>query len=492
MAPDREISYNRNSFLFVALALITGVALGACSGDKATQITSSTSDANPNSPSPAPQDIPPPRPNIIFLLADDQRWDATGSAGNQIVQTPNLDALAREGVSFRNAYVTTPICAISRASIFTGEYARRHGILDFTTDFTQDQLSQTYPALLKAAGYYTGFIGKFGVGENMPAAMFDYWKGFPGQGNYLTRDEAGNPVHLTRLQSRQAIQFLDAQTKDKPFALSISFKAPHVQDDVAIQFIPETTDQGLYSNVTIPRPVTADDMYWESFPAFFKQNNLARYRWQQLFSTPEKFQSSVRGYYQLVTGLDRVVGEIRAELKKLDLDRNTIIIFSSDNGFFLGELGMAHKWYGMEPSVRVPLIVFDPRNPSGQGGRVENGIALNIDIAPTILDMAGAQIPAQMEGSSLVPLVHGKNVSGWRTDFLFEHLFPDPSIRRSAGVIGGRYKYLRYIDPNPNYEVLYDLQADPNETTNYAADPAYRDILEKLRNRYSELQAVAR
>jgi arylsulfatase A-like enzyme len=215
-------------------------------------------------------------------------------------------------------------------------------------------------------------------------------------------------------------------------------------------------------------------------------------RWQALFSTPDLYQHSVKGYYRLVSGLDRVVGEIRNELVKLGIDKNTVIIFSSDNGFFLGELGMAHKWYGMEPSVRVPLIVYDPRNLSGQGGRVENSIALNVDIAPTILDIAGIQPPSVMEGSSLVPLVHGRTVAGWRTDFLFEHLFPDPTIRRSTGVIGGRYKYLRYIDPNPNYEVLYDLQADPNETTNFAGRPEYAAILDQLRQRYTELAARAR
>ena len=463
----------------IALAVASTLTLSACSGDKAAVVAPVTTETEPS------------RPNIIFLLADDQRWDAAGYAGNSIIQTPNIDALARAGVAFKNAYVTTPVCAISRASIFTGEYARRHGILDFTTDFTPGQLAQTYPALLHAAGYRTGFIGKFGVGDNPPAAMFDYWKGFAGQGEYLTSDSTGRPMHLTRLMSQQAIQFLDSQPRTQPFALSISFKAPHVQDEAAVQFIPETTDAGIYSNVVIPPPATADDTYWEKFPLFFRQNNLARERWKALFSTPERFQASVKGYYQLVTGLDRVVGEIRNELRRLNLDKNTVIVFSSDNGFFLGELGMAHKWYGQEPSVRVPLVVYDPRNLTGQGGRVERAVALNIDIAPTLLDAAGVPIPSQMEGSSLMPLVHGQSVS-WRTDFLFEHLYPDPTIRRSAGVIGGRYKYLRYLDPNPNYEVLYDLVVDPNETTNYAQDPAYQTILAQLRTRYTQLSAQAK
>jgi len=462
-----------------ALVVASTLSLSGCSGDK--QVVD-----------PAVTDVvPPARPNIIFLLADDQRWDAVGYAGNSIIQTPNIDALARDGVSFRNAYVTTPVCAISRASIFTGEYARRHGILDFSTDFTPAQLEQTYPALLHAAGYRTGFIGKFGVGSNPPAATFDYWRGFAGQGDYLTKDSAGSAMHLTRLQSRQAIAFLDSQPHNQPFSLSVSFKAPHVQDDAAVQFIPEATDASMYSSVSIPPTATADDTYWMSFPAFFRANNLARMRWQALFSTPEKYQASVKGYYQLVSGLDRVVGEIRAELRRLNLEKNTVIIFSSDNGFFLGELGMAHKWYGQEPSVHVPLVVYDPRNLSGQSGRVETALALNIDIAPTMLDIAGVQIPSQMEGSSLIPLVHGQKVA-WRNDYLFEHLFPDPMIRRSAGVVGGRYKYLRYLDPNPNYEVLYDLVADPNETKNFAQDPAYQAILDRLRARYTELLAQTR
>jgi len=468
----------RISAPFIALAVASVLILSACSGDKAAVVAPVTETA-------------PTRPNIIFLLADDQRADAVGYAGNPIVQTPNIDQLAHDGVAFRNAYVTTPVCAISRASIFTGEYARRHGILDFTTDFTPDQLQQTYPALLRAAGYRTGFIGKFGVGDNPPAAAFDYWRGFAGQGEYLTQDSAGHSIHLTRLMSQQAIHFLDSQPRTQPFALSVSFKAPHVQDEAVTQFIPETTDASMFSSITIATPATADDTYWEKFPAFFRENNLARERWKALFSTPEKYQSSVKGYYQLIKGLDRVVGEIRAELRRLNLDKNTVIVFSSDNGFFLGELGMAHKWYGQEPSVRVPLVVYDPRNLAGQGGRVENAVALNIDIAPTLLAVAGVPIPSQMEGSSLLPLVHGQAIP-WRTDFLFEHLFPDPMIRKSAGVIGGRYKYLRYLDPNPNYEVLYDLVVDPNETTNFAQDPNYAAILAQLRARYTQLLSQAK
>jgi arylsulfatase A-like enzyme len=453
------------------------LSLGACGRDERI--------AAPNRPTASP----PQRPNLIFLLADDMRWDAAGYTGNTIVQTPNLDELAHTGVSFRNAYVSSPICAISRASIFTGQYSRRHGVLDFSTQLSPEALAQTYPALLAAAGYRTGFIGKFGVGANPPEQLFDYWRGFAGNGDYETTDSAGRPIHLTRLMTQQAIEFLERQTRDNPFVLSVSYKAPHVQDEDPRQFIPESVDRALYATDVIAPPVTAD--YWSGFPAFFRTNNLGRERWELLFSTPDRYQASVKGYYRLISGMDRSIGVIRAALRRLNLDSNTVIIFSSDNGFFLGELGLSHKWYGMEPSVRVPLIMYDPRDLTGQRGRTESAIALNVDIAPTLLDFAGVQIPERMQGQSLTAATRGFAIPS-RGDFLFEHLLPEASIKRSTGVVGGRYKYLRYLDPTPNFEVLYDLAVDPNETINFAQDGAYEAILDSLRQRHADLAARAR
>jgi len=434
----------------------------------------------------------PTPPNIIFLLADDMRFDGLGVMGNPIIQTPTLDGLAKQGVLFKNAYVTSPICAISRATLFTGEYASRHGIIDFDTDFRQDQASQAYPLLLRAAGYKTGFIGKFGVGDNPPAAWFDYWKGFAGQGFYDATDSSGAPIHLTKLMTQQANAFLRQQKAGKPFMLSLSFKSPHPQDEDARNFIPEQQDMPLYASDSMPVPSTATQAAWNSEPDFFKNNNLARERWVGLFSNPQLYQTSVKNYYRLITGMDRAVKNIRYELDSLGLSNNTVLIFMSDNGFFLGEHGLSHKWYGYEESVRVPLIIYDPRDASGQMGRVETKIALNVDIAPTILDLAGVQVPTQMQGSSLVPVVHDKAPSGWRSDFLFEHMYNDPSIKRSVGVVGGRYKYLKYVDPVPNYEVLFDLATDPKETTNLASDPRYSTILDSLRQRYATLAARAK
>ncbi len=228
------------------------------------------------------------KPNIIFLLTDDQRWDTMGCMGNTIIKTPNMDALARDGVLFKNAFVTTSICCVSRASIFLGQYARRHHINDFKTDFTATQLSQTYPMLLKKNGYRIGFIGKYGVGGNLPAEKYDYWRGIPGQPVYEQKDENGNPKHLTKIMGEQALEFLSGSAKDKPFCLSISFKAPHAQDGDPRQFIYDPAYKDLYKDDTIPMPETANPKYYDAFPAFFKKNNDARRRWKIQLSTSQK------------------------------------------------------------------------------------------------------------------------------------------------------------------------------------------------------------
>ncbi len=470
---------------------VAAVAFASACGDKS-QLTAAHPDTILSLPRPdTTRGVVDRRPNIVFLLADDMRNDVIAAHGNPIIQTPNLDQLARQGVSFRNAYVTTPVCAISRASIFTGEFERRHGINDFATDFDAATLARTYPAMLRAAGYRSGFIGKYGVGDHPPAGGFDYWRGFAGQGQYLQQDSAGQPIHLTALMAQQAVAFIQSQARNKPFVLSVSFKAPHVQDEGPQPFIVDPADASLYAGVTMPVAATAADKYWMSFPQFFRDNNLGRMRWQSLFSTPDMYQASVRGYYRLVTGMDRAIGQIRDALHARGLDSNTVIIFSSDNGFLLGELGLSHKWFGFEPSVRVPLIISDPRLESGHDGHTQTEVALNIDLAPTMLALAGVAPPPQMQGQSLLPLVRGETPT-WRTDFLFEHLYPEPTIRRSAGVVGGRYKYLRYLDPTPNYESLYDLATDPNETTDLARDARYQSVLETLRQRYDALVAAAR
>lgn len=436
------------------------------------------------------------RPNIIFLLTDDQRWDMLGCAGNSILQTPNLDALARDGVRFENAYVTTAICMTSRASFFTGQYARRHGINDFFSDLSSVQLNESYPLQLRQAGYRTGFIGKWGVGFDTPNDQFDFWRGVPekgvvGQPHYRMQDENGEDIHLTRLISNQSVEFLNSCSNEQPFCLSVSFKAPHVQDEDPEQFIYDEHYADLYRDVTIPVPETAAHSYYRRLPVFLRDDNtIARKRWKLRFSDPETYQTMVKGHYRLITGVDDAVGRIRKTLKQLNFDQNTVIVFMGDNGFFLGEHGLAGKWYGYEESIRVPLILYDPRR--RKGGSVKTEMALNIDIHPTLLDIAGVDIPERVQGKSLLPLLHDRDVE-WRSDFLYEHYFStakdpkDSLIPRSEGVVTLKSKYLRYIDRNPVYEQLFDLETDPGETRNLAKDPEYQDKLKAMRARCDEL-----
>jgi arylsulfatase A-like enzyme len=429
------------------------------------------------------------KPNIIFLLTDDHRADAMGCARNPIIQTPNMDDLAAGGVRFTNAFVTTSICASSRASIFSGQWTRRHGIKGFGTHFSEEALAQTYPMLLSQAGYRTGFIGKYGVGpkKDLPINKYDYWKGFPGQGRYENKDENGNYKHLTQIMGEQAIEFLHGCSQEQPFCLSVSFKAPHVQDSDPRQFLYDRAYSDLYKDVTIPTPETAHPRYFEALPDFLRTSE-ARRRWDIRFPNNEKFQESVRSYYRLITGVDVVIGKIREQLTQLNLDDNTVIMLIGDNGFYLGEYGLAGKWFPHELSIRVPLLVYDPRADSKHRGLTLDQMALNVDIAPTILELAHQKVPQQMQGQSLVPLLKGRKPR-WRIEFFYEHPFEHKTIAKSEALRTKRYKYARYIDHD--YEELYDLENDPAETINLAKDDKYKRTLTFLRNRCSELAKKA-
>ena len=425
-------------------------------------------------------------PNIVFLLADDLRWDAVGYAGNPIIQTPALDALAKRGVRFRNAFVTTSICAVSRASILTGQYARRHKINDFQTDLSPTQFARSYVGLLKAAGYRMGFIGKYGVGTKMPAAAFDYWRGFPGQGSYFGK---GETVHLTRRMGDQALEFLESCDGKVPFCLSISFKSPHAQDRAKREFPPDPRDEDLYKDATMPVPATATEAYFQKLPTF-AQTSEGRPRWERRYATSEMYQATVRDYYRLVTGMDREIGRLIAELERRGLLENTLIVFTSDNGFFLGERGMADKWLMYEESIRVPLLVVAPRLPAGRRGQTVDAMALNLDVAPTLLDYAGIAVPKEMQGTSLRPLVDGKN-GAWRTDWLYEHHTLPKIIPPSEGVRTERWAYLRWLAAEPAIEELYDVQADPRQEQDLAARSEHADTLARLRERWQELRKAA-
>lgn len=425
----------------------------------------------------------PERTNIVFLLADDLRWETLGCMGDRIVQTPNIDALAGRGVLFRNHFVTTSICCVSRASIFSGQYARRHQINDFKTDFTPEAFAKTYPALLRAAGYRTGFIGKFGVGDKLPAKEFDTWHGFPGQGRFF---EKGDTVHLTQKMGDQALEFLKAGDNAKPFCLSVSFKAPHAQDGDPREFPPDARDEKLYADAVFPVPKTADEKFFQALPEFVQKSE-GRARWKRRFATPEMFQKTVRDYYRLVSGIDREVGRIVDALREQKLEGRTLVVFTSDNGFFLGERGMADKWLMYEESIRVPLIISDPGLAEKDRGRKVDAQTLNIDLAPSLLEYAGVAVPAVMQGRSLRPLVRGEKPE-WRTDWFYEHHTLPKILPPSEGVRTERWKYIRWTDSDPLVEELYDLEKDPREEHNLVSVKAQEKVLAELRERWAKLR----
>ena len=425
------------------------------------------------------------RPNLLFLLSDDQRWDALGCMGNPIVRTPHIDRLAQGGVRFTNMFVSTAICVSSRASIFSGLYTRSHGIEAFAQQFTPAQFDRTYPAVLRQAGYRTGFIGKFGLDKApLPEKGFDFWRGFPGQGQSWPQGEDG--PHMLDVMSDQAREFLAGQTASSaPFCLSLSFKHPHAEDNDPRQFLPARQERSLYEAVRIPTPKTADSRSIEQLPLSIQRSE-GRRRWAVRYSTPALFQESVKNYYRLCTGVDRSVGNVLSTLEKQGLADNTIVIYTSDNGFYLAEHGLADKWFMHEESIRVPLIVRDPRS-TGRRGVTADAIALNIDLAPTLLDLAGVPNRPAMQGRSLVPLLGGQPPADWRRDFFYEHRFRNNGwIPATEGIRTTDWKYTRYIDESPVFEELFDLGADRYEENNLAGSAAQRTRLESLRRRHQQ------
>lgn len=419
------------------------------------------------------------RPNILFLLGDDHRWEALGCMGNPIIRTPHIDGLANNGVLFSRSFVTTAICVTSRASFFTGLYARSHGIWEFRNSFPQDKWSQSYPALFQKAGYRTGFIGKFGIdGGKPPVETFDYWRGFQGQGHYFPKKDG--KTHLTTVMGDQMEEFIDGCRADQPFQLSVSFKAPHVQDEDPLQFLYDPQDEALYRDIEIPLPHTAHPRYISQLPLSVQRSE-GRRRWAVRFSTPDLYQQSVKGYYRLITGIDRQVGRAIEALRRKGLADNTIILYTGDHGFYLAEHGLAGKWFMHEESIRTPLIIYDPR--SRQRGRSLGQMALNIDMAPTMLDMAGVAPPASMQGKSLKPLLDGRS-NRLREEFFYEHHFPNGGwIPSTEGIRENRYKYTIYTDEKERVEELYDLEVDMWEETNLAAHPRQQQRLRQLRAR---------
>ena len=330
------------------------------------------------------------RPNIIFILTDDQRFDALGHAGNEWIHTPEMDKLAKEGAYFKNAMVTTPICAASRASILTGLYERTHRYTFSTGNIRASYMQDSYPRLLRESGYQTAFFGKYGVKYDSLEKQFDSYESYDRNGAF--RDRRGyfyktigkDTVHLTRYTGQKALDFIENVDSQRPFCLSLSFSAPHAHDSAEDQYFWQTETDNLPDNVIVPKPELGEDNYFEEQPGFIK-SGFNRLRWGWRYNTDEKYQQSLKGYYKMISGVDLEIGKIRQQLRDKNLDKNTVIILMGDNGYFLGERQLAGKWLLYDNSVRVPLIIYDPRNTE----HVDiDEMVLNIDLPSTILDLA--------------------------------------------------------------------------------------------------------
>lgn len=426
--------------------------------------------------------------NILILYADDWRNDTLGCAGNPIVLTPNLDNLAKKGIRFSHNYVTTSICGVSRANLLTGQWMSRHGNQAFAMFKTPWE--QTFPGLLRKNGYYTGHVGKWHNGV-FPKDKYDFGKSY--SGNHWIKNSNGEMIHVTKKNQIDALEFLDLKPSDKPFLLTVAFFATHAVDGNPKQYLPQPESMEFYKNITIPIPKTATDEHFRKLPAFIaNEKNEGRNRWHWRFDTPEKYQEYMKNYYRLATEVDDTCGKIIADLEKRKLLDSTLVIFTTDNGYFHGEHGLADKWYPYQESIRVPLIILDPRMAKSNAGSINDEITLNVDLAPTILNASKVEIPKTMQGRDLSPLYLEKSITSWRKEFFYEHAIIKNKefIPASEALVQKNIKYIYW--PDYATEELYDLTKDPFEEINVIQNENYKDILEQSRTRFKELKAEAR
>lgn len=424
----------------------------------------------------------PENPNFLILVSDDQRWDQVSYHGNPIIpelETPNIDALASEGVYFNYGFVTSPICAVSRASIMTGMYESTHGMNHFNTPIDRDILFKTYPALLQEAGYRTGMLGKWGIGEAGTEEIFDVFNAWYHQGPYFHETDSGK-IHNSVWLSAKTREFLASLEPDQPFALTVCYKSPHHP------YQPDPRDTALFKDVEIPRRESDNPEAYANMAQHVMEGSLNRWCYFDERKDEETREDFEKNFLRCVKSLDRSVGEVMETLHEFNLDKNTIVIFLSDNGYIWGERGLGGKWLLYEESIRVPIIVKWPGMAEKYKGKILDQLALNIDIAPTILDMAGIEVPDLMDGKSLLPLLNHPEYD-FRDDFFMEH---DSIVRvhnpipDSYGVRTKEWKYIRYVNVEPEVEEMYHLTSDPDELNNLINDDDYSDIRKHLRQRY--------
>jgi arylsulfatase A-like enzyme len=436
--------------------------------------------------------------NVIFILTDDQRYDELGFM-NPVIETPNLDRLADEGVHFRNAFVTTSLCSPSRASILTGQYMHNHGVVDNNRPPAPGAIF--FPQYLQEAGYETAFIGKWHMGEGAsgerriddPQPGFDHWVSFRGQGSYypVNRDGRvnklnvnGNRVdqkgYLTDELTDYALDWLQGRDSDKPFFLYLSHKAVHAN------FAPAERHRDQYADRTVPVPASQ---------ANTPENNRGKPMWVQNqrnswhgvdfpYHSSLDVQSYKMQYHRALSAVDESLGRLLAWLEETDQLDRTILIFMGDNGFMFGEHGLIDKRNAYEESIRVPLLM---RGPSVAESHVAEEIVANIDIAPTILAMAGVDAKEQFDGRSFYEIAMGNDVKNWRDELLYEYYweFNYPSTPTTFALRTPDFKFIQYHGIWDTDE-LYDMRNDPHEMNNLVNDPGHLAVVGEMRDRLYE------
>jgi arylsulfatase A-like enzyme len=453
------------------------------------------------------------QPNIIFIMTDDHASHAMSCYGSKINKTPNLDRIANKGMRFTNSFCTNSICAPCRAVILTGKYSHINGVKDNKLKFDGSQ--QTFPKLLQKAGYETAMIGKWHL-KTDPTG-FDYWNVLPGQGTYYNpaMREMGRQRkytgYTTDILTDHALKWLKERTGEKPFCLMYHHKAPHRSWEPGPKYL------HMYDDVTIPEPDNLFDDYSNRGSAAKEQdmsiektmndrdlklvppNNLTpeqKQLWDAAYEPKNeafrranlhgkdlvrwKYQRYIKDYLRCVASVDENVGRVLDYLDESGLAEKTVVFYTSDQGFYLGDHGWFDKRFMYEESLRMPLLVRYPGEV--KAGSVSDDIVLNLDFGPTFLDFAGVPVPAEMQGESIRKVLQGKTPANWRKS-MYYHYYEYPavhSVKRHYGVRTKRYKLIHFYNDIDEWE-LYDLDKDPKEMKNVISDPSYAEIVKELK-----------
>ena len=417
------------------------------------------------------------QPNVIIFVAEDMRYDELGFLEKTPVETPNLDKLAEKSLVFTNAYTTSPVCPASRAGIFTGLPVTNHGVVHYKSKMKKEIWQKSYPVLLHEQGYKTGFVGNFGMQiwnrKKYQEKDFDSWFGFPfGWGDYDEHDIDGRPVHSARLMEEQSLRFINLY-KNNPFCLSISFKSPQLP----WQIDPAYADELQNADIQLPETWNKKEILpKKAFSGnIYECENLSKKA-----TDLQSYQDTIRARYQLIYGLDKVVGRIMHELEMLGLLENTMVVFTSDNGFLLGEHGLWGKGWAFEESMRIPLMIY-----TGENSRAgySNKLVTNLDVFPTLLNYAGIETGEEISGENLLLQTENPN----KKQLFFNQPYTRDSESDSWGkipafkaIISGNLKYVFYHETGE--EQLFDIEKDPQETKDLSSSKKYKKELETFRN----------